>query len=124
MNKRLISLMVASIVPLGAQLVLAAETEPVVTAGPQFRSVTMAPDRPTSAPLIANVERALSRYAAGCGTHDENAVADVFTSFAVIEYASSVAGHFIGIDAIAAENCWAAASALTNTRLSESPVTH
>jgi hypothetical protein len=81
----------------------------------------MAPDRPTSAPLIANVERALSRYAAGCGIHDENAGADVFTSFAVIEYASSVAGHFIGIDAIGAENCWAA-SALTDTRLSESPI--
>jgi hypothetical protein len=49
-------------VPLGTQLTLAAEAEPVVTIAPQFRPVTMAPDRPTSAPLIANVQRALSLY--------------------------------------------------------------
>src|SRR5260370_8135538 len=94
MNNPFIPLMIFNTVALGAQFALAAETEPVVTAGPQFRSVTMAPDRPTSAPLIANVERALSRYAAGCGTHDENAVADVFTRFAVIEYPSTFAGLF------------------------------
>ncbi|MGC2028890.1 MAG: hypothetical protein WA642_02590 [Steroidobacteraceae bacterium] len=67
--------MIFNTVALGAQFALAAEADLVVTAGPQFRSVTMAPDRPTSGPLIASVERALSRYAAGCGTHDENAVA-------------------------------------------------
>jgi hypothetical protein len=121
MHKPLISLIVASVVPLETQLTLAAETEPVVTSAPQFRPVTMAPDRPTSARLIANVERALSRYAAGCETPEENAIADVFTSFAVIEYASSIAGHFVGSDAIAAERCWAA-SALTSTGLEESPI--
>jgi hypothetical protein len=107
-------------VPLGTQLTIAAE-EPVVTTAPQFRPVTMAPGRSTSASLIAHVERALSRYAAGCESHDENAMADVFTSFAVIEYASSVAGFFVSTDAIAAERCWAA-SALTSTRLKESPI--
>jgi hypothetical protein len=98
-----------------------AEAEPMVTTEPQFRPVTMAPDRSTSAPLIANVERTLSRYAAGCETHDENATAGVFTSFAVIEYASSVAGLFVSTDAITAERCWAA-SALTSARLKESPI--
>jgi hypothetical protein len=121
MNELLSSLIVASIVPLGTQAALGAETDPAFTAGSQFRSVTMTPDRPSSAPLIANVERALSRYAAGCRTHDETIIADVFTSLAVIEYASSVAGHFVATDAIAAETCWAA-SALTGTRLQESPI--
>ncbi len=121
MHKPLISLIVAGVVPLGTQLTTAAEAEPVVTTALQFRPVTMAPDRSTSAPLIANVERALSRYASGCETHDENAIAGVFTSFAVIEYASSVAGLFVSTDAIAAERCWAAI-ALTSARLKESPI--
>jgi hypothetical protein len=120
MSKPLVSLFRASLLLQGAQLALAAETEPVVTAAPQFRSVPMTPDRATSAPLIANVERALSRYAAGCETHNEDAVADVFTNFAAIEYASGVAGHFTSIDAIPAKRCWA--SALTSTHSNESPI--
>jgi hypothetical protein len=121
MHKPLIYLIVASVVPLGTQFALAAEAEPVFTTVLQFRPVTVAPGRPTSAPLIANVERALSRYAAGCETQDENAIADVFTKFAVIEYASSVAGYFVSTDAIAAETCWAA-SALTSIRLKGSAI--
>jgi hypothetical protein len=121
MNKPLISLILASIVTLAAPSVLASETESVITAGPQFRSVTMAPDRQTSPPLIANVERALSRYGTACGAHDENAVADVFTSFAVIAYASNIPGRFVATNAITAERCWAA-DALTSSRLNESQI--
>jgi hypothetical protein len=119
MNKPLVALIRASLLLLGAQSALAAETEMVVTAGLQFRPVTMAPDQATSAPLIASVERALSRYAAGCEAHDENAIAEVFTSFAVIAYASSVPGRFVATNATTAERCWAA-SALTSAR--ESPI--
>jgi hypothetical protein len=107
MSKSLISLTLASLA-LSTQLAIAADTGPVVTAGPQFHAVTMAPDRPTSASIITNVEAAISRYASACATQDENAIAGVFTRFAVMEYASSVAGQFISMDAIGAERCWAA----------------
>jgi hypothetical protein len=120
MNKPSVSLIRASLLLLGAQLSLAAETESVVTAGLQFLPVTVAPDQATSAPLIASVERALSRYAAGCEAYDENAIAEVFTSFAVIAYASRVPGRFVATNAITAERCWA--SALTSARLNKSPI--
>ncbi|MEA3183390.1 MAG: hypothetical protein QOI59_6913 [Gammaproteobacteria bacterium] len=71
--------------------------------------------------LIARVERALSRYAAACATRDEKAMAEVFTDFAVIAYASSAPGRFIASGAIAAEECWAA-GALTGTSSNESPI--
>jgi len=120
LTKSLIPSLLAGIVLLAAQSSPAAEAEPLITAGPQFHPITMTPSRPTLAPLVANVERALSRYAAGCATHDKNAMANVFTSFAVIEYASGVVEHFISIDAINADQCWGAV-ALTSTHSSESP---
>jgi hypothetical protein len=74
-----------------------------------------------SADLISRVERALLSYAAGCATRDENAMAEVFTGFAVIAYASDIPGRFIASDASTADRCWAA-SALTVTFPSESPI--
>jgi hypothetical protein len=74
-----------------------------------------------SANLIGRVERALSSYAADCATRDEKAMAEVFTGFAVIAYASKIPGRFIAGDAITADRCWAA-SALTVTFPSESPI--
>jgi hypothetical protein len=74
-----------------------------------------------SANLISRVERALLTYAAGCATRDEKALAEVFSDFALIAYASNIPGRFIASDAITAERCWAA-SALTVTLPSESPI--
>jgi hypothetical protein len=74
-----------------------------------------------SANLISRVERALLTYAAGCATRDQKALAEVFTDFAVIAYASNIPGRFIASDAITADRCWAA-SALTVTFPSESPI--
>jgi hypothetical protein len=48
-------------------------------------------------------------------------MAEVFTDFAVIEYASNIPGRFTGSDAITADRCWAA-SALTVPFPSESPI--
>ena len=56
MRKLSISLIVANVVPLGTQLTLAAEAEPVVTTAPQFHPVTMAPDRPRE---VLNLENAV-----------------------------------------------------------------
>jgi hypothetical protein len=70
---------------------------------------------------MIRVERALSSYAAGCAIHDEKAVAEVFTDFAVIEYASNIPGRFTASDAITVDRCWAA-SALTVPFPSESPI--
>ena len=53
-----------------------------------------------STDLISRVERALSSYAASCATGDEKAMAEVFTGFAVIAYASDIPGRFIASDAI------------------------
>jgi hypothetical protein len=86
-----------------------------------FRYPATTADTVDSANLKSRVERALSSYAAGCATRDEKAMAEVFTGFAVIAYASNIPGRFIASDAITADRCWAA-SALTGTFSSESPI--
>jgi hypothetical protein len=48
-------------------------------------------------------------------------MAEVFTGFAVIAYASNIPGRFIASDAIAADRCWAG-SALTGKFSSESQI--
>ena len=121
MQTPIMSLIVASVMSLGTQLAPATEAGPTVPSAPQFRPFNMPHDAPTTASLIANVERVLSRYAAGCETHDEGAIAGVFTRFAVIEYASSGSGHFVGTLATTAENCWAA-NALTSAGLKDRPI--
>ncbi len=48
-------------------------------------------------------------------------MAEVFTGFAVIAYASNIPGRFIAGDAITADRCWAG-SALIGQFSSESPI--
>jgi hypothetical protein len=121
MNRSLISTLVASVALFGIQLAHGAETYTPITTGPQFRAATIAPDRAASAPLIASVERALLRSDAACASHDDNAVAEVFTDFAIIEYQSSVVGQFVGISANTDEACWAT-SVLATSRVSGSSI--
>jgi hypothetical protein len=100
---------------------LAGDSAGSTTESPLFRYPAPTGGTLDSTNLISRVERALSSYAASCATGDEKAMAEVFTGFAVIAYASDIPGRFIASDAITADRCWAA-SALTVTFPSESPI--
>jgi hypothetical protein len=106
---------------IGMQTVFAGDAAGNLTESALFRYPATTGGTVDSANLISRVERALSSYAAGCATRDEKAMAEVFTGFAVIAYASDIPGRFIASDAITADRCWAA-SALTVTFPSESPI--
>lgn len=67
----------------------------------------MEPERTDTARLMTTVERALSRYVAGCAAHDKDVNAGIFTDFAVIEYSAGAPGRFVGSDAISSDRCWA-----------------
>ena len=92
-----------------------------LTASSPFRYATMPGATVDSAELIGRVERALASYATACASRDEQAMAKVFTGFAVIAYASNIPGRFIAGDAITADRCWAG-SALIGQFSSESPI--
>jgi hypothetical protein len=114
-------LLVAMCMLIGMQTALAGDAAGNNTESALFRYRATTGGTVDSANLISRVERALLSYAASCATRDEKAMAEVFTGFAVIAYASNTPGRFIASDAIAADRCWAG-SALTVTSPSESPI--
>jgi hypothetical protein len=117
----LLRLLAIVLLTIGMRMALAGGAAGNITESALFRYPTTTGGTVDSTNLISRVERALLSYAAGCATRDEKAMAEVFTGFAVIAYASNIPGRFIASDAIAADRCWAA-SALTVTFPSESPI--
>ena len=120
-NALMLRLLAIVLLTIGMQTALAGEAAGNITESALFRYPATTGGTLDSTNLMSRVERALSSYAAGCATRDEKAMAEVFTGFAVIAYASDIPGRFIGSDAITADRCWAA-SALTVTFPSESPI--
>jgi hypothetical protein len=116
----MLRILATALLSISMQPALAGKPEVDFTGATLFRFPTTTAETVDSAKLITRVERALSRYATGCAAHDEHAIADAFTRFAVIEYPTTVLGHFVSVDAIAAPKCWAA-SALEAGRLHTSP---
>jgi hypothetical protein len=114
-------LLATVLLTIGMQTAFAGDAEGNPTEGTLFRYPATTSGTVDSADLISRVERALSSYTAACAIHDEKAMAEVFTGFAVIAYSSKIPGQFNASDAIAADRCWAA-SALTGTFSSESPI--
>jgi hypothetical protein len=109
-NSLMLRILAIALLTISMQTALAGNAEADFTGGTVFRFPTTTTETVDSAKLITRVERALSRYATGCAAHDEHAIADALTRFAVIEYPTTVVGRFVSVDAIAAEKCWAASA--------------
>lgn len=114
-------LLAIALLTISMQTAFAGDAAGNLTESALFRYAATTGGMVDSANLISRVERALSSYAAACVTRDEKAMAEVFTGFAVIAYASNIPGRFIASDAIAADRCWAG-SALTGKFSRESQI--
>jgi hypothetical protein len=105
----------------GAQAALALGTSAESTLANQFRYPATINDNTQAAELVRRVARALSVFAYSCARRDEKTMAGVFTSSAVVAYASDTPGIFIATDAFTADRCWASV-ALSDAYGGKSPI--
>ena len=104
-----------------AQAAFALGTSAESTLENAFRYPATMDDRTETAELVRRVERALSVYAFSCARRDEKTMARVFTSSAVVAYASDTPGILIATDVFTADRCWASV-ALSDAYVGKSPI--
>src|SRR6266436_2780609 len=92
-------LMNRSMFGLAATVLLSLTVQTGFAAGPVHVPAT--PQAAGSANLIARADRALRDYVAACSTGDEEAIARIVTSDAVLEYALEEPGTYLTVEAVA-----------------------